>query len=287
MAQLRHPAIASPMEPTMPTLTTVSPARFFTFTVVLSWAIWIPLLLSHLEIGPLRIAEGTSALVRLFGVLMPATVAIVLTSRGGGRQEVRALLGRLRIWRVGLGWWAAALLLQPAFLVVAALLANALAGSPVVTFTTTDAATLVVSIVFLLIAVLGEEIGWHGVALPALQQRTTVVRATWILGAIWAAWHLPFWLLMDTYDQFGPVYLLLNVLFVLAANVSVTWLFNGARFSILLPVAFHFAFNVVNTALLPVTMNLTAFGLLIAMDIALAVVLLPRLSLPASRTSSP
>jgi membrane protease YdiL (CAAX protease family) len=262
----------------VPVLTGVGPGSFFALTYALSWLVWVPLDLSRHGILLPAIPDGTSTLVRLLGVLMPAGAAIVLTARSGGRAELGALLGRLRIWRVGLRWWAAAVVLQPVILVASGLAANLLAGREVVPVVPPDSlATGLVTLVFLLLAVLGEEIGWHGVALPGLQQRTTVLRASLLLGVLWAVWHLPFWLLLESFDQYGAGYLGLNLLLIVPFSVYLSWLFNNARFSILLPVAFHLAFNVINTAPFAVTMDLTAFAILITAEWVLALLLLPRL----------
>ncbi|HYM82611.1 MAG TPA: hypothetical protein VEY67_00475, partial [Candidatus Dormibacteraeota bacterium] len=148
-------------------LTNVRPRTFFVLTFVLSWAVWIPLDASHFGLGPLRIPEGTSMLVRLLGVLMPATAALILTERAGGRPAVGRLLGRLRQVRVGGRWWLAAVVVQPTLLVGAALVANVLSGGRAVPLTLPEsAAVLLVNVIFLAIAALGEEIGWRGVALP-------------------------------------------------------------------------------------------------------------------------
>jgi hypothetical protein len=82
-----------------PTALPVRPRTFFALTYLLSWAIWVPLALSHFGVGPFHTAEGTSSIVRLLGVLMPATAALLLTAHAGGRQAVRGLMGRLAIWR--------------------------------------------------------------------------------------------------------------------------------------------------------------------------------------------
>ena len=37
----------------------------------------------------------------------------------------------------------------------------------------------------------GEEPGWRGFALPRLQEQLSPVRATLVLGVLWALWHLP------------------------------------------------------------------------------------------------
>jgi len=270
-----RPAVGIPIA-----ITAVRPRTFFALVYLASWLIWIPLVASHLGIGPLQIASGTSTLLGLFGVLMPATAAIVLTARGEGRAGVSRLFGRLRIWRVGWRWWGAALV-PAAILAVIGLAWGWAGGSPPIEAVDIAAfAVLAVNLVFLLIASLGEEIGWRGVALPGLEQRATPLRASVVLGLLWVTWHLPFWLLQDSFDQFGPGYLALNFLLIVPSTIYITWFFNHTRFSILLPVAMHVAFNGVNVAWLPVTGVIVPFALVIAAEWVLAALVVRRLQVP-------
>lgn len=255
--------------------TPVPPLHFFVLTFILSWLVWIPLALSHFGIA-FSIPESTSSVVRLLGVLMPAVSALILTALSGEKGALQRLLMRLAFWRTGWKWWGAAALVYPFLLIASALLHNSF-GDVKVTFVQQSIATFLVNTIFLLIAVLGEEIGWHGVALPALQQKHNALVASIILGCCMGIWHLPFWLLLDTFDQFGFLYLTLNLVFVLPMTFYATWFFNNSRYSLLLPVAFHLTFNIVNTALLPVTLNLGAFGILIAFGWILMLIILPRL----------
>ncbi len=260
------------------TPTTIRPLSFFALTFALSWLIWIPLVLSHFHIGPFRVAEETSAAVRLLGVLMPAAAAMLLCAAAGGRAAVRRLLAPLGRWRVGWTWWAAAVLFQPVLLVACGLVYNQLGGRPPVSaLPVASAGAMAVNIFFLLLATLGEEIGWRGLALPALQQRHSALRASVVLGLVTATWHIPFWLLLDTFDQFGVGYLVLNYLMILPMTVYITWLFNGGRASLLLPVAFHVSFNIVNVAWMPVTTSVGAFALFVAAQWVIAIVLVWRL----------
>jgi membrane protease YdiL (CAAX protease family) len=257
-----------------PFSTPVSPAKFFTLTFILSWLIWIPLALSHFHIGPFQIPEVISNIVRLLGVLMPAASAVLLTARNGGRSAIRGLLSRLALWRVHWKWWLAAVLVQPILLGTAGLAVNWLSGrAEIHAEGLTSMGALIANVIFLLIATLGEEIGWRGVALPALQQRHRAAQASVILGLLWATWHLPFWLLLDTFDQFGLAYIGMNFLFVLPLTFYITWFFNHAQYSILLAVMFHLTFNTVNTALFPVTTQMGAFGILIVLECIVALII--------------
>lgn len=265
----------------------IRPSIFFLLTYLLSWVIWIPLDLAHFGIGSIHIPEATSTIVRLLGVLMPAVSALILTAIFAGRNAVRTLLGRLAIWRVGWSWWAAAVLVQPILLILAGLVYNMLGGNPLVTMLPVGVtAAFVINILFLAIATLGEEIGWRGVALPSLQSRQTALNASLILGFFWAAWHIPFWLLMDTFDQYGWTYMLLNFLFVLPGTFYITWFFNHSRSSLLLPVVFHLSLNILNTAIFPVTANQGAFAVFIAFELLVTILIIRRLEPPLDKSIS-
>lgn len=255
----------------------VRAGAFFNLTFLLSWLIWIPLALAHFGLGPLQIPDELSSIIRLFGVLMPATAAISLTALGGGRKAVRALLARLGIWRVGWGPWLAATAVYPAILLAAGLLYGWASGQPVRLADQASPVALTINIIFLAIATLGEEIGWRGVALPALQRKYSPLRSSLILGVVWATWHLPFWLLLESYDQYGVGYFALNYLFIVPSTAYLTWVFNRSRSSLLLPVAFHLTFNIVNVALVPVTMTLGAFIVFIGLQLLVALAVLPNL----------
>lgn len=257
-------------------ITLVSARSFFILTFVLSWLVWIPLLLAHFGIGPFHIPEETITLVRLLGVLMPALSALILSALAGGWREVVKLLGRLAIWRVGLSWWAAAVIVPPVMLVGTAAVFNLLGGNPPITVASLGSLdAFIVYVVFLALATLGEEIGWRGVALPALQSNHSALQASAILGILWAAWHIPFWLLLESFTQYGIGYLVLNVLFVVTGTFYITWFFNHTRSSLLLPVGFHLSFNLVNVGWLPVTLSVGAFGLLIVFQGLISALTLP------------
>jgi membrane protease YdiL (CAAX protease family) len=118
---------------------------------------------------------------------------------------------------------------------------------------------------------------------PGLEQRATPLRASIVLGLLWTTWHVQFWLLRDSYDQFGVGYLVLDLVLIVPSTIYITWFFNHTRFSLLVPVAFHVVFNTVNVAWLPVTGVIVPSALYIAGLWVLAALVVRRLDVPAAK----
>jgi membrane protease YdiL (CAAX protease family) len=93
----------------------------------------------------------------------------------------------------------------------------------------------------LFVLVVGEELGWRGFALPRLQERYGGLRASLILGVLWAGWHLPNQFIpgLEFYGYgFGAF-----ALYVVAMTVLFTWLASQTHGSVLLAWLFHGAIN--------------------------------------------
>jgi membrane protease YdiL (CAAX protease family) len=88
----------------------------------------------------------------------------------------------------------------------------------------------------------GEELGWRGLAVPRLLERTDALRTSLLVGALWAAWHWPLFVLYDTFDLgLGGVLPWLGAL--LCASVVFTWLVISTA-GVVAPVMLHAAVNV-------------------------------------------
>jgi membrane protease YdiL (CAAX protease family) len=255
----------------------VAPLHFFLLTFLLSWLIWIPLTLSHFDIGPLKISEDLSSIIRLFGVIMPMVSAFSLVAFHGGLPAVRNLLSRIKIWRVGWKWWIAVIMVYPILLISAGVLYNLFSNQPPIPLLTITATVLFANIIFLTIATLGEEIGWRGLALPSLLQRYSPIAASAILGIVWATWHLPFWLLIDTLSQYGAGYFVLNYIFIVPTTFYITWFFINSRESLLLPIVLHLVFNIINVAIFPVTSTIGSFAIFVGLQLALMFIIILKL----------
>ncbi|MET0938516.1 MAG: type II CAAX endopeptidase family protein [Gaiellaceae bacterium] len=217
-------------------------ASFFLLAYAISWLLWAPLVASG-DGSP----SGPGLVLLLLGSLVPSTVAILLVAVLHGGAGVRKLLHRLLLWRVGVGWWIAVLLVSA--LGFGAIGLSVLVGgeSPNVTVTIPGAVALFVFFLFPGSAG-GEEIGWRGFALPQLQAARSALRASLLLGAVWGVWHLPLYLVgtdIRPLSLFAPW-----VVLTVAASVIYTWIYNGTGGSLLLVVLFHAASNLPLTVFL-------------------------------------
>lgn len=98
----------------------------------------------------------------------------------------------------------------------------------------------------LLFGPLPEEIGWRGFALDKLQSRWNSLTASLILAAIWAAWHIPLFLIQGTYQHqigFGSTGFWLFLAALFPETILITWLYNRTNRSTLAAVLFHFMTN--------------------------------------------
>lgn len=256
-----------------------SPATFYLLTFLISWGFWIPAVLASQRLLPF---EYPVVLAGVLGAWGPGLAAIFLTALSAGRAELKSLLGRLLIWRVGLPWYLF-VLCWPAVLSLLATGIAMLFGAPAPDFANPPVVSQypappeafaygflpllpMVFLTSLFSSALGEELGWRGFLLPRLQSRSGALIASLGLGLVWAIWHLPrLWTPGESFDLAGAAWFTLSL--VLNA-VLYTWVFNNTRGSLLLVVLFHTSQAVTNLFLAgvldPLLMNaLTALLVLL------------------------
>jgi hypothetical protein len=221
-------------EPPSPSLRTVW--WFMAITFGIGWGIGALLFLFTDQIealfGPI---SGTNPVFILL-VWSPAIAGLTLVWRHYGRSGVGSFLRRLTLWKTPSSWWVFLLLGIPAVKYLGAAF-NGTAGD----FPFSPWYGLLPAMAIALFIGPIEELGWRGVALPLLQRRFAPLWSALILGAFWAVWHAPSFLLSGTPQSawsFGPY-----LLGVLALSVIITPLFNAAQGSILMAALFHFQMN--------------------------------------------
>ena len=213
----------------------------------LTWAIWIPLVLSRRGVLPFDLPPA----LYFVGALGPALAAAIIVARREGHGGLRAWLGPLFRWRAHPGWYVAALALPALGGLIASGAAAVLA--PAETTLEFNAVTAIVPSFFTLLLLLpGEELGWRGFALPRLTAQQSPVRASIWIGIAWATWHLPAFWFSGVFETTGAVLMAFGMFlpFAIAASVVFTWITRGSGGSVLLATIHHasFAFAAVTNA---------------------------------------
>ena len=203
-------------------------AAFFVLAYALAWWIWILYAFGITFLGPIF-------------ALGPFLAAIIVTALTRGAAGLKALLSRMVRWRVGLGWYAAALLLPVAIYLFAVSL-NILLGARASTAEQFGSWYLIFplfaySLLFPLSGAFGEELGWRGYALPRVQARLWALSAAVIIGVIQTAWHLP---LFMSDRSTPPVPLIVGFM---GLGILATWVFNNTRGSVLMTMLLHASNN--------------------------------------------
>jgi membrane protease YdiL (CAAX protease family) len=197
----------------------------------------------------------------------PTVGAFLVTTVCEGRKGVMHLLRRIVQWRVGLAWYLFTFIGLPAIqtlgtLAVPGTLASA---TPIDVLPELMSAAGFFIYPGLLGGPLGEEIGWRGFALPRLQQLQGPVKASLILGLLWAFWHAPIWFSGQWTVPSAPnigVY----VFWIVAATFIFTWVFNNTQGSVLMAILLHGTMDVFPNAFLlthlPAAAEMTSSGVL-------------------------
>jgi len=158
---------------------------YYLLTFALSWGGFL------VVVGPGSLAntnwqaEGSFLAAVMAMLAGPSLAGLLLTGLVDGRAGYRDMFSRLRKWRVGLRWYAIALL--PAPIIAAGVVFALSLPSPLLT-AGGKAAVVLGGLGAALTTVL-EEIGWTGFAVPRLRRRLSVPMTGLVVGVLWGLWH--------------------------------------------------------------------------------------------------
>jgi membrane protease YdiL (CAAX protease family) len=231
-------------------------------------------MLSHFNLLP-AMSERLVSILRLAGTIGPAVSAMIVTRVAHGKGAVGALWAQLKRRAPG-KYYAAAIFVFPILLFASAGIYLLLPGHEPLPFQEVTAGSIVTVAIILIISVLGEELGWRGFALPRMQSRWSALAASLILGTIWTVWHLPFWAILDELKTFGPYYWLISWAFIMAGSVFLTWAMNNTGYALILAFLFHWVYNILAVAFLPLSTVVPAYLILTGLAWAMALFLIWR-----------
>jgi membrane protease YdiL (CAAX protease family) len=210
-----------------------SPLVFFLLAVVLIIPFWVFGAITGLQLAP-------GIPVAALGAFCPMLAAIILVYREDKRTGVVALLKRSFDFKriKDKRWYAPILLIMPVVTVLSfwvLRLTGVSLPSPQIAILPTLALCVVA-----FIAALGEELGWSGYAIDPMQARWGALKASIILGIIWAVYHY-----IGLVQAHRSVeWIAWWTLFTVAARVIMVWLFNNTGKSVFGMALFHMTLNV-------------------------------------------
>ena len=225
------------------------PVPVFGLCLGLSWVFWLPA--AALDADPATLLARGLLYAGGLGPLL-ATLLFLRTRHGPGeRREFWLRLVDVR--RIGAPWLAIALALPAALFAAAAgldalLTADTFSEALGLRLPDSPVGLLPLALFLLLFGPLPEEVAWRGYALQRLQRDRTALEASLLVGAVWALWHLPLFLIEGTYQHglgFGGVAFWLFLGVLLPLSVLLTWVVNNTRGSTAAAVLLHFSGNYV------------------------------------------
>ncbi len=223
---------------------------FFALTFIISWYPWY--------------TGGVG-----FKAAGPSIAGLIVVALAGGWRGIKEMLRRLGKWRVGITWWVVAFL-GPLVITLCAIGIHILGGGETPTFLVwKQEPHMVIVLMLILLSPMGgaggeEPFGWRGYAQARLQKKLGQwgpLLTSFIIGIIWAVWHLPeFFNPNSTQYGLGWVGLVLLIIGEIANSIFMTWLYIKTGGSVLVAgVIWHLAIDTFGTTLL---LDTTVSGML-------------------------
>ena len=120
---------------------------------------------------------------------------------------------------------------------------------------------------------LGEELGWRGYLQNELNKRFSLLKASLIVGVIWAVWHLPLWFISGYQGLDLLFYIVSFTVGLIAFSVIIGFVYGRGRnliYAILLHQMLNFTGRLLNMDELIVLAGTSAVYVVIAIALALA-----------------
>ena len=204
---------------------------FFVIAFAISWTIWISV---RVFIAP----KGVFHPLYFVGVFGPVLSAIIVTwittSKSGLWQWFRQTFN----FRINIGWYLLGGLLGPIFVALYQFSLYLFLGGESDFSNANPWWNYFISVpIGALFAGGNEEPGWRGFALPQLLKKQQPVLASFFLGIMWAAWHIP-WYLSTGWpgEDYWFGWFIINTV---GLSFIMTWLYFKSSMSVIPVMLFH------------------------------------------------
>jgi len=214
--------------------------RYLGSTFALSWVLWGIIIVFN-QFDLLIYGRPLTMVFFIPAALAPALCQIFLKKKYGDKEDYKSFLKSIINPKHHIGWYI--IVIGSAFLYfyLPTLFSAAKVARP-----------LYIAFLEVPIMIIGgglEEIGWRGFLQPELQKKLSIIQSTFLVGVIWAVWHLPLWFISGTHQETN-----LDFLWFLINAVALSFLlaaiYNGTK-SIFLCILFHAFTNAFWDVILP------------------------------------
>lgn len=191
----------------------------------------------------------------LVSVFSASIAGIIVTALEDGVSGLKLMLKRLLIWRVRIGYWLFGLFFIIPAVILGSLLNPIFNGEPF-SFNDLQSAFLVLPMffTFVVVAGVGQELGWTGFLAPRLQARFNALTSCLIRAILVGLWHLPLFIYSSQQNPavadfqysgwisqkgFLVAFLTMVLMFQVPWSIFIAWIFNNTGGSILLVAVLH------------------------------------------------
>src|SRR6516225_544576 len=206
----------------------------------------LPLILQGLNLN--RITQSTPRLpVVMAGMLViscaPTLAALFVAGLYSGAGGGRSISRQVGIWRVGLVWYALALV-GPSLLFLAAEAFNAVRNGERPAHWILPSFSGPGGLYFVIFGSLfAEEPGWRGFAQPRLQTRYGALAASIIIGVLWSTWHLWYVITPGGFANMTGTDALATYIRLTSTAIVYAWMYNNTGGSLFIAMLAHLGHN--------------------------------------------
>ncbi len=177
---------------------------FFLFAFLWSWLCWMPLVLvSFCAINiPTQFFSWLKMPLIIIGAFGPMIAALIVIKKEHGKGSQINFLREFLDFRLGWKAYLFPLLVLGGSTAFAWILPEFFGEKRLDMFLPSVWLFFPYLIIMILFGGGQEEFGWRAYALPLLENRFGIWKANFLLGIIWAFWHLPLWFIADTSQTF-------------------------------------------------------------------------------------
>lgn len=206
---------------------------FFLLVIVLSIPIWL--------VGDAKLPLPVNLPVSALTAFVPMIAASILFYRQDGLQGVKELFQMVWDYQKikGKAWYLPVLLLAPSIYILSFAVMR-LTERPLPEQIVIPLLWLPIFLVIYLITGAGEELGWSAYATETLQSRWRALRASFLLGVVWAIWH------SIAFMQTGLAaeWVVWQSIKTIAMRMIIVWIYNKTGKSVFAANLYHTTDNV-------------------------------------------